>query len=238
MKYYIASCVFTVKNPELSAKIMDYIERRGDMNVIRCCVPKWKVQEYEGRMPVKDGMQARWCALPETAEFQPGDEGWSLCHNCSNIIEEQHPGVKVHSLWEFIDSDPGFTYPDHTGMKAVIQDCWRSRERADEQAAVRSLLTKMHISYVEAPHNHESTDFCGASLYRPQVARNPKLAPKHYLYGAQGLFQPHTEEEQTAIMRDYCAAYSEKTVICYCHYCLEGLLMGGADGRHIAELLF
>ena len=25
---------------------------------------------------------------------------------------------------------------------------------------------------------------------------------------------------------------------CYCHYCLEGLLEGGADGRHLAHLLF
>ena len=27
-------------------------------------------------------------------------------------------------------------------------------------------------------------------------------------------------------------------VVCYCHYCLEGLLAGGADAMHIAQLLF
>lgn len=28
------------------------------------------------------------------------------------------------------------------------------------------------------------------------------------------------------------------TVVCYCHYCLEGLIMGGKNGKHMAELLF
>ncbi|MBQ6195838.1 MAG: hypothetical protein IJK47_00195 [Lachnospiraceae bacterium] len=27
-------------------------------------------------------------------------------------------------------------------------------------------------------------------------------------------------------------------IVCYCHYCLEGLKEGGKDGRHLAEMLF
>ena len=32
--------------------------------------------------------------------------------------------------------------------------------------------------------------------------------------------------------------YTTEAVVCYCHYCLEGLLAGGVRGMHIAELLF
>ena len=164
--------------------------------------------------------------MPETADFQPGDEVWSLCHNCTNIIEESKPGVTVHSLWELIDQDADFLFPDYHGMQVTVQDCWRSRERKEEQDAVRSLLHKMNIAYVEAREHHADTDFCGATLYRPQVARNPKLAPKHYVEGAVGKFQPHTPEEQEAIMQEYCRQFTTKTVVCYCHYYLEGLQMG------------
>ena len=40
------------------------------------------------------------------------------------------------------------------------------------------------------------------------------------------------------LMKKHCAQYETDVVICYCHYCLEGLIAGGVDGRHLAELLF
>ena len=96
----------------------------------------------------------------------------------------------------------------------------------------------MNIRYVEAEKNHEKTDFCGSTLYRAQPAKNPNFAPKHYIEQAQGKFQDHTPEEQIAIMQDHCRQYKTDTVICCCHYCLEGLLQGGVNGLHIADLLF
>ena len=237
MKYYIASCAFTVQNPELSMKIQRYIAKKPDFRIVRCCVPHWKEREYEQRMPAGEA-QDTWCALPQTADFQPGDEVYSLCHSCTNIIDERRPGVIARSLWELIDADSAFPFPNCADLRATIQDCWRSRDRADEQAAVRSILKKMHISFIEAERNHADTDFCGASLYRPQVERNPRLAPKHYREGCEHLFQPHTPEEQARIMREHCARYTTPAVICYCHSCLEGLKMGGANAMHLAELLF
>lgn len=237
MNYYIAGCVFSVRFPELSKRIREYAEEHYGLNILRCCVPNWKVKIYEDKMP-EGSLRDSWKALPHSKEFAPDDEVWSICHNCTNIIEEHYQGVKVHSLWELIDSDDDFPFPDYSGMKATVQDCWRSRERSEEQAAVRSLLRKMNIEYVEAEMNHENTDFCGSSLYRPQVKRNEVFAPKHYVEQAEGKFLPHTEEEQKRIMEEYCSRYKTKTVVCYCHYCLECLELGGVDGRHLAFLLF
>ena len=235
--YYIASCVFTGQFPELSFRIQDYVANRFGLTVVRCCVPRYKIREFEGRLP-EGGPRERWQALPDSAAFGPGDEAYSLCHNCNNIIEETRPGAAAHSLWELIDGDDDFPFPDYSGLTVAVQDCWRSRDRAGEQRAVRSLLQKMGIRYVEAEANHENTRFCGCSLYRPQPPRNPKLAPKHYVEGTEGLFIPHSPEEQARLMADYCQTLPTQNVVCYCHYCLEGLKAGGAEARHIAQLLF
>ena len=137
-----------------------------------------------------------------------------------------------------IVQDTQFPFPDYSGLRVTLQDCWRMRDRSATHDAVRSILTKMNIQYVEAAKNREYSDFCGTSLYRPQVSRNETLAPKHYKEGCEGLFMEHTEEEQRDIMKKYCEQYQTDMVVCYCHYCLEGLLTGGVNGKHIAELLF
>lgn len=236
-EYYIASCVFTSQFPDLSLRIQNYVRERFGFTVVRCCVPRYKLREFEEKMP-EGGLRESWSSLPDSGLFCEGDIVYSLCHNCNNLIEEMHPGVEVHSLWELIDSDPAFSYTDHHGIKAYVQDCWRSRDRKAEQDAVRSLLTKMNIEVMEFAETKGQTEFCGASLYRAQPPRNPKLAPKHYIDGAVGKFIPHSSEEQKKIMLEYCRKFNGHKVVCYCHYCLEGLLMGGANADHLAQLLF
>ena len=64
--YYIASCVFTSQFPELSARIRDYIRERWGFRIVRCCVPRYKIMEFEGRMPEGDARE-KWSALPDSA---------------------------------------------------------------------------------------------------------------------------------------------------------------------------
>lgn len=237
MNYYIASCVFTSKYPELSNRIQEYVASLEEYEIVRCCVPKWKQKIYEDKMP-EGCLAEKWRNLPQSEVFTQDDAIWSLCPNCMNIAEEWRQVKEVHSLWELIDQDPNFKFPDYTGLHVTLQDCWRMRDRSDTHDAVRSLLSKMHIDYEEIPENREKADFCGKSLYRPQVPRNPALAPIHYKEQAEGLFLKHTEEQQHELMLEYCKRYKTDKVVCYCHYCLEGLLDAGIKGIHLAELLF
>lgn len=237
MNYYIAGCVFTAKYPDLSKKIQDYVASSTDMSIVRCCVPGWKTELYEEKMP-KGELAERWRALPQSHVFSPDDAIWSLCPNCMNITEEWRKTKDVHSLWEWIDQDSHFPFPEHSGLRVTLQDCWRMRDRSATHRAVRSLLRKMNIDFLELPLNRDNADFCGKSLFRPQVERNPRLAPRHYIENAEGLFLPHSEEEQNRLMQEYCNRFETTTVVCYCHYCLEGLLAGGVRGIHLAELLF
>ena len=235
--YYIASCLFTARFPETSIKIQKYVENRFDIEILRCCIPNFRVKENTERIPDENVREA-WKKLPVSAKIEPGDTVYSLCHNCTNILAEQRDGVNLISLWELIDKDKTFVYPNYAGLKVTVQDCWRSREQHGEQDAVRSLLSRMNIEYIETAENRENTNFCGSTLYREQPAKNAKFAPKHYVEQAVGKFLPHTPEEQVAIMQDYCKNFTTHIVVCYCHYCLEGLLQGGVEGRHIAQLLF
>ena len=149
-----------------------------------------------------------------------------------------HPGINVRSLWELLDSDKDLILPTYGSETLSIQDCWRSRDRHEEQEAVRSLLSKMGFEYLEIEPNRENTRFCGVSLLRPQPPRNPRLAPRHYVDGCEVFFKEHSEEEQEKIMREYSKVYKTERVVCYCHYCLEGLLLAGVNALHAAELIF
>ena len=40
------------------------------------------------------------------------------------------------------------------------------------------------------------------------------------------------------LMVDYCRPFQGKRIVDYCHYCQEGLELGGADAIHLAALLF
>ena len=51
MRYYIASCVFTSWFPELSFRICDFVQEHYDLKAVRCCVSKYKIREFEEKMP-------------------------------------------------------------------------------------------------------------------------------------------------------------------------------------------
>ncbi len=235
-EFYIAGCVFTTKHPALSTAIRHYVQGRFRIHTVRCCVPNYKLKEFAEKLPPE--YREDWQALPDSGDFAPGDTVYSLCHNCSAILEETKPAVKVKSLWELILSDEAFPYPDYHGLPVTVQDCWRAKDRAEEQAAVRQLLKRMNLKVSERSDAFAETDFCGISLYRPAPPRNLKLAPKRFVENAAGKFLPHTSEEQLDLMQKHCAQFKTEHVVAYCHYCEEGLLAGKKNAAHLAALLF
>jgi len=235
-KFYIASCVFTEEYPALSFKIKNYVSEKFNLPVIRCCVANYKVEEFENRMP--ENFRAYWQSIKHYEKFSAGSTMVSLCHNCAAIFEERHPEILRQSLWELILEDENFKYPNYGGEKITVQDCWRQKENFSEQNAVRELLRRMNFEIVELEENFERTKFCGYSLYQPQPPRNPKLAPKRFLHGAQGLFKEHSQQEKENLMREYCAKIPTEKVVAYCHYCVRGLKLGGKNAFHLAQILF
>ena len=109
-KFFVASCVFTEGEPELSRKIQAYVREVFDFPVIRCCVASYKVREFEERMP--EWYRGEWSEIPHYEKFPAGSTMVSLCHNCSAIFEERHPEIQRQSLWELILEDENFPYPN------------------------------------------------------------------------------------------------------------------------------
>lgn len=233
---YVASCVFTREEPDLSVKIQDYLMERFGMQIIRCCVPNYKLEEFAEAMP--EGLQSSWRNIPDYINFSVNNTMVYVCHNCAAIFQETLPEVKRLSLWELILTDTEFPFPDYSHKKMTLQDCWRSYDNRSEQAAVRALLQKMNVDIVEQEENYEKTQFCGVTLYAPAPKRNLNLAPKRFLENAQGKFIPHTKEEQLKRMKEHCQKITTDEVITYCHYCTIGLNFGGKRARHLASLLF
>lgn len=235
-EYYISGCVFTSKYQRVSSLILEYLRTRHGIETVRCCVPNYRIRHFNEQMD--KNFRDQWEAMPDCADFAPGDTVYSICPNCSAILEETRPEIRVRSLWELLLADSSFPWPDYRGETVAIQDCWRSREKPAVQAAVRRLLENMNFRVHELPANHADTDFCGVSLYRPAPPRNLKLAPKRFVENAEGKFLPHSAEEQTRLMKEYCAGIPVDKIVAYCHYCAEGLELGGKNVKHIASLLF
>jgi hypothetical protein len=70
--YYIASCVFTSRFPELSRRIQNYVEERFGYEIVRCCVPSYKLSFFEEKMPEGE-LRECWKALPDSGMFKEGD---------------------------------------------------------------------------------------------------------------------------------------------------------------------
>jgi hypothetical protein len=233
---YIASCVFTREEPELSAKIQNYLNNRFKIPMMRCCVPNFKVDEFTQAMP--EWLRQGWKDIPQYIEVTANNTIVYVCHNCAAIFEEIKPAITRLSLWELILNDKDFNFPDYSRERITLQDCWRSFDNKAEQDAVRLLLHKMNIDIVELEENYKKTQFCGISTYMPSSPRNLKLAPKRFVENAQGKFIPHTNEEQEKLMKEYCEKITTEKIAVYCHYCAKGLKLGGKTAIHLGALLF
>ncbi|WP_195604137.1 hypothetical protein [Clostridium tyrobutyricum] len=233
---YVASCVFTRENPALSVKIQNYLKKRFHMQIIRCCVPKYKLDEFTSQMP--EWLQQQWRTTPDFKRFTPDNKMVYVCHNCAAIFQETMPEVKRVSLWELILNDSKYPFPNYLHEKMTLQDCWRSYDNLSEQKAVRSLSKRMNIDIVEQEENYEKTQFCGVSLYASAPERNLKLAPKRFVEKSNGKFIPYTKEQQIQLMKEHCKKITTDKVVAYCHYCVKGLELGGKQAKHLASLLF
>ncbi|MBR0442013.1 MAG: hypothetical protein IJK25_08775 [Firmicutes bacterium] len=218
MLRYFPSCKFTAARPEVSMRVKEYMASRGAA-VMGCCRP--------GR-----------------EEVSPGDLAVTICESCNIIISEGRPEAGMMSLSQFIDQDDAFVFPDYEGERITVQDCFRSRTRPEERAAVRSLLKKMGFEVVEVPFKDPADEeavrtFDGEFLYAPMSPDNLKLAPAGFSKIAERIV-PLPEEERHERMREYCARFGTEKVCCFCNSCLKGLETGLGPGRafHIAELLF
>ncbi len=183
-------------------------------------------------------METVGCCKVFCERTAPEDTAVIICNNCATIMEESSKVSKIDFVWELIDRDPNFPFPDYHGERMTIQDCWRAYEKRNVQDAIRSLMRKMNIEVVELAENHENTKFCGADLLEPCTDIEKKFAPKRYAIDGADMYHPIPADEEDAWLAEYCKQIKTDQVVCYCMACLDGIQRGGKQAIHLIELLF
>lgn len=210
--YYFSSCKVTAQFKEASEKAKAYINERFGIMPIGCC------RTNHQRL---------------TAE----DTAIVVCNNCAAIIEENADAF-IEFLWEIIDRDDDFQFPDYAGEAMTVQDCWIAFEKRHVQDTIRSLLRKMNITVVEQEESYAATRFCGVNLLSPCSESNARLAHKRYVEQYPHMFTPMEPAEQIAHFQKHCTKLETEKAVCYCKFCTEAINMGGKTGVHLLELLF
>lgn len=208
MKYFI-SCKINAAFPKQDERLMAYLQDHGNIGTVGCCRDKEQLTLQEPALVI--------------------------CHTCASILEESGRTSDIAYVWEYIDKDPGFVFPDYQGEAITLQDCYMSKERTTVQEAVRSLLRKMNFKVVELEHNREQADFCGLRTQEPLKA-NQELAPKHFC--EPGAITPLEAEARKAYLSDYVKRYQTARVVTNCGACRMAMKQGGANVVHLLELLF
>ena len=209
---FFPSCKAKADYKAESEKLAQYIYKRYGITPIGCCRTNHQALTSE-------------------------DTAIVVCNNCAAIIEE-NTAATIKSIWEIIDEDKDFPFPDYKGESITVQDCWVAFEKRHFQNAVRSLLKKMNFSVVELEENYEKTKFCGVNLLRPCLESNAKLAPRRYVEKFSYMFTPMPENKQIEHFKHHCSKIQTDKVACYCKFCKDAINMGGKTGLHMLELLF
>lgn len=210
---FFPSCKVKTIYANASEKLRKYIQERYGIEPIGCCRVKHQ-------------------------QLTPDDTAVVVCNNCSAILEESSQVKDIKFVWELIDSDENFPFPDYHGEVMTIQDCWVAFEKRHIQETVRSLLSKMNIQYLELDENYDKTCFCGTNLLSPCTESNAKLAHRRYVEEGAHMFTPCTSEEQVERFEKHCSKIKTDRVACYCKFCTEAINMGGKQGTHMLELIF
>lgn len=212
-KIFLPSCKVKARYKYQSDKLKAYLEGTEHVQTVGCC----KV----------------FCSKITSA-----DPVIVICNNCAAIMEESSVAPEISFVWEIIDRDPDFPFPNYHGEEMTIQDCWRAYEKKNVQDDIRSLLRKMNIKVLELEENYEKTRFCGADLLEPCTQIEKKFAPERYAVRGADMYHPMSKKDADLWLKEYCRQIKSEKVVCYCTACLDGIERGGKQAVHLLELLF
>jgi hypothetical protein len=182
-----------------------------------------KIKEYMAQKMSVSGC----CRFDNKYTFD--DTALYFCQACREVLEKK---MDTYSIWQYLDAQSDFVWPDYSGLKADLQDCWRDREHPEIHKAVRNILKKMHIDYVEMAENKEKSVFCGDLHFEPETEET-KLLKKSY--GDAPVFE-YSEDDKRVLMREEVNKLSTGNAICYCNRCKKGIIMGGGKSVHLMTL--
>ena len=137
------------------------------------------------------------------------------CAGCDRRYRENYEHATTISLWEIIDQENAWEFPDYLEQRMSVHDPCPIRSQARVHNAVRSLLKKMNINVVEAPKIKNKSVCCGDSAWGKMPSDRIKLK-----------------------MKKRADQMPEKEIVVSCVSCIKSIHIGGKRPRHIVDLLF
>lgn len=207
MIYYFPSCQFHNAHPETSAFIKAYLKRRWNAETRGCCRSSWAIQNNDLLIIV--------------------------CLSCQAILKERFPACSVVTIYDLLQQDADFHWPDAQGQAITIQDCARADTHLRTQ--VRKLLHKMNFTVHETVESMPPT--CGTLLMNPISERNLRSAPVYFkaLEDQVTILDPAQQQELLKIQAEH---YGDQTVVAYCNSCYQALCSMNIEHFHLLDLIF
>lgn len=212
MIYYLPSCKYKAAHADSSRKIQRYLSGKPGLEIAGCCRVSQDL-------------------------FREGDLVLTNCTSCAAITDEAAPQVREISLYEYLLEDPEFVWPDYHGEEITVQDCFRSRHKPEMMRAARECLKRMNLVPVEIKENLAHTRFDGIFQFSNVSESNLKLAPNYFSKIQEEYIEVISPDEQRERMAEWVRQYQTNRVVVYCNSCLKGVLLGGANGVHLLNLI-
>lgn len=139
----------------------------------------------------------------------------NTCPGCNRRFNKLYEGISTVSLWEVLDRQSKFPFPDHSGLTVTLLDACPVRKAGHVHQAVRSVLSRMNIRINEEKHSRQSSKCCGDSFYG------------------------HIPKEQVMEkMKERAGEMPEQQVAVYCVSCVKSMSIGGKTPRYLPDLLY
>ncbi len=201
---FFPSCNFTKASPEASRRLDELMA---------------------GLMP------AAGCCRVDPLDCPDGTTAVCFCQNCRAMLTQRAGGrLTVRNLFVRLLVEPGFPFPDYSGMTVTVQDCWRDREHPEVFDAVRECLRRMNVTVVEMEPNRERSGFCGDFHFEPQSAETAALLRDVPLASMN-------DDQLRLLMAEQAAKFPCETVVTCCNRCTKLLRLGGVRAIHLVELI-
>lgn len=188
--YFNPGCALSIYKPDMENRILKFLnENYGEVALHKICCRHDPLLE-EGSLII------------------------NVCAGCDRRFRSMYEGISTISLWEVLDELHSFKYPNYNGLTLSIHDACPVREKPQVHKAVRNLLRKMNIEFIEAEFNGTHSVCCGDDFY-------PKLP----------IEQVHQQ------MKKRAESMPCNEVCVYCVSCIKSIYIGGKTPRHLVDLI-
>jgi Fe-S oxidoreductase len=188
---FAPGCAFMLYKPELAGRIHRLlIENLGEMDMLLTC-------------------------CQHDPHLHDNSKVINVCPGCDKRYENDFKGVSTISLWELINENDFFVYPDYKERRMSIIDACPTREKESVQNAIRDLLLKMNIRLVEPKNTRRESTCCGDLYYGEMPTGKVK-----------------------ELMLEKSSEMPANDIVVHCISCIMAVFNGQKNPQYLADLLF